>query len=159
MMTPNYNEKLHSELLKIGRQIEKSQTHTLEPPFITSVMGTLEFFGASIEQLTLTKFDLCVAKYKIYDWLGMAYTGRYQVIQDPLASQTFFETIEKLVKLYVLMKDVGGFGWFLCGHDLQVEEPSRCEDCIKSYHEWHDQTPEQRQKEQDERIKVFGEPI
>jgi len=159
MMTPNYDQKLHSALLEVGRKVEKSQTHSLESPFINAVLGTLEYFGASNEQLTLVKFDLCVAKYKIYDWLGMAYTGRYQIEKDPLASQTFFETIEKLVKLYVLMKNVGGFGWFLRGHDLDVEEPARCEDCIKSYNEWHNKTPEQRQKEQDEMIKVFGEPI
>ena len=159
MMTPKYNRKLHSELLETGRRIERRQTHTLEPQFITSIMGTLEFFGASIEQLTLAKFDLCVAKYKIYDWLGMAYTGRYQIVNDPLASQTFFETIKKLVKLYVLMKNVGGFGWFLRGHDLQVEKPSRCEHCIKSYSEWHNKTQEQLQEEQDERDKFWGKAI
>jgi len=138
-MTPQYNQNLHKELLEVGQRIEKRQTHELEPPFLTSILGTLEYYGASIEQMTLAKFDLCVAKYKIYDWLGMAYTGRYQMIQDPLASQTFFETIEKLVKLYVLMQDVGGFGWFLRGHDLDIEEPHKCEDCIKSYKGWKEE--------------------
>jgi hypothetical protein len=159
MMTPNYDQKLHSRLLEVGNKIEKSQTHSLEPPFINAVLGTLEYFGSSNEQLQLARFDLCVAKYKIYDWLGMAYTGRYQIVQDPLASQTFFETIQKLVKLYVLMQNVGGFGWFLRGHDLDVEEPALCEHCIKSYNEWHNQTPEQRQAEQAKRDKFWGEPI
>jgi len=39
---------------------------------------------------------------------------------------------------------------------MDIEEPSRCEDCIKSYNDWHNQTPEERLKEQQEREKLFG---
>jgi len=39
---------------------------------------------------------------------------------------------------------------------MDIEEPSRCEDCIKSYNDWHNQTPEERLKEQQKREKLFG---
>jgi len=110
---PDYDIKLHEKLIEIGSKLETKQTHELDQHFTDEIMDTLERFGASIEQMALARFDLRVAKYKIYDWLGMAYTGRYLLVQDPPTSQTFFETIEKLVKLYILKANVEEFNQFL----------------------------------------------
>jgi hypothetical protein len=83
---------------------------------------------------------LKVAKYRIFDWLGMAYTGRL----DAKKGSELFSGIEKMVKLYVLQKNVGGFCWFLRGHDLDVSYKPvfRCPDCIKSYKYWMEEIKE-----------------
>lgn len=135
-MTIQYNQQLHSKLLEVGRELEKTQTHQLEKPFIESIIATLEYFGATQSQLGLVSFDLNQAKYKIWDWLGMAYSGRIEDPSDELATKKVHECIENMVKIYILQNHVGGFAWWLRGHDLDVEEPSRCEDCIKSYEDW-----------------------
>ena len=129
--------KLWDEMMKVGRRIEKGQTHKMPTPMINAIVETLRFFGLDDNNAKLAYFDLKAAKYKIYDWLGMAYTGRILDSQPEL-----LEPVEKLVKLYILQKDVGGFCWFLRGHDLQVEEPHRCKDCIDSYKNWMDEIKE-----------------
>lgn len=136
METIQYDEQLHSTLLEVGRELETRVSHELELPFVESIMATLDYFGANQAQMSLIKFDLLRAQYKIFDFLGMAYTGRLNDPSDSIASQQVHNAIEKMVKLYILQKHVGGFAWFLRGHDLDIEEPSRCEDCIKSYDEW-----------------------
>jgi len=153
-----FNE-LHSELLEKGKKLEKGTTHKLEPPFIETIIKTLEYFGADSGQLGQVAFDLLRAKYKIFDWLGMCYTGRLERDDEFFSSYyetKVFKTIEKMVKLYLLQNHVGGFAWWLRGHDLDVEEPTRCEDCIESYDSWHNQSPEERLKEQEEREKFYG---
>ena len=44
----------------------------------------------------------------------------------------------------------------ICSPPISTITSSRCEDCIKSYNDWHNQTPEERLKEQQEREKLFG---
>lgn len=151
-----YNKDLHSKLLICGRSLEKNQCHSLEKPFVETILATLDYFGATRSQLGLVHFDLVVAKYKIFDWLGMAYTGRIEDPNDSSATKSAHKCIEKMIKIYLHQKDIGGFAWWLSGHDLDVEEPNRCVDCIKSYDDWHNQTDEERQKEQDEREKFYG---
>lgn len=131
-----YNKELHSKLLSCGKSLERSQCHTLEKPFVETIVATLDFFGCTRSQLGLVVFDLVQAKYKIFDWLGMAYTGRIEDPNNEIATKQAHDVIEKMIKLYIEQKHVGGFAWWLRGHDLEVEEPSRCEDCIKSYDEW-----------------------
>ena len=99
---------------------------------INAIIGTLQYFGLSDNFAKQAAWDLKVAKYRIWDWLGMCYTGRLEAKHGSL----LFNAIEQMVKLYIAQKDVGGFCWFLRGHDLEVEEPHRCEDCIKSYRDW-----------------------
>ena len=152
-----YDEKLHSKLLTCGRSLEKkSNVHGLEKPFVETILATLDYFGASKAQLGLVHFDLVQAQYKIFDWLGMAYTGRIEDPNDSSATKSVHDCIENMIKLYLAQKHVGGFAWWLRGHDLQVEKPNRCVDCIKSYDDWHNQTDEERQKEQDDLEKLYG---
>ncbi len=151
-----YNKELHSQLLSCGKSIERSNVHGLEKPFVETILATLDFFGATKAQLGLVHFDLVQAQYKIFDWLGMAYTGRIEDPNDSSATKSVHDCIENMIKLYLAQKHVGGFAWWLRGHDLQVEKPSRCVDCIKSYDDWHNQTDEERQKEQDDLEKLYG---
>lgn len=155
-MTIDYDQELHSKLLIVGRKLEKTTAHKLEDSFIETILNTLEYYGASKAQLSLAGFDLFNAKYKIFDWLGMAYSGRIQDQNDSIATKSAHNCIEKMVKIYIYQSHVGGFAWWLRGHDLDVEDPMRCEDCIKSYEYWHNQTPQQRQQEQEDREKFYG---
>ena len=125
-----YNEKKHEQLIALGRKLEKGVTHKLDDPFVESILGTLQFFNASSPEMGQFAFDLKVAKYKIWDFLGMNYDSEY------LQKQPVFVGLEHLVDLYIKMENLGGFAWFLRGHDLQCEKPKKCEDCIKSYSDW-----------------------
>ena len=131
MEKPKYDEGLHAELLEVGTKIEKKMTHQLPKPFVGTILGTLEFFGASSAQLAQAKMDLTFAKFKIWDMLGIWYTGGLVHAKGEV-----FDCIEKMVKLYILQKHVGGWAWWLRGHDLQIEEPSECQDCKDSYDSW-----------------------
>ena len=85
----------------------------------------------------------------------MCYTGRLEQDENYFESSVF-KGVEKMVKLYIFQNHVGGFAWWLRGHDMEIEEPARCEDCIESYNSWHNQSQEERLKEQQEREKIFG---
>jgi len=152
-MSAKYNEEKHGRLLEVGRKIEKGVTHKLEPPFIDTILGTLEFFGADDKDIGQAVFDLKAAKYKIWDWLGFSYDSKYN--QD----KPIFVGLDKLVDLYIKMENVGGFAWFLRGHDLQVEEPHKCKDCIKSYEDWKNESPEDAAKREKEMKDFYGEVI
>lgn len=125
-----YDSKLHAEMCEVGRKLEKKQTHQLPKPFLNAMLGTMEYYGATEAQLKQAKFDLFFAKYKIWDALGMWYTGRLN------AKGQLLKCLEHFCKIYIAQNHVGGFGWWLRGHDLDVEEPSHCEDCIESYKSW-----------------------
>jgi hypothetical protein len=149
-MNNKYNEEKHDQLLEVGRKIEKGITHPLEDPFVDSILGTLQFFGANPAEMQQFTFDLKAAKYKIWDFLGMNYDSKY------MQSKPVFVGLDKLVDLYIKMKDVGGFAWFLRGHDLDIEEPKKCADCIKSYKDWKSKSPAQLAAEQKEKEDFFG---
>ena len=134
--SPEYDRKLWNELISIGRRIEPNNAgenfgvNKLSKPFLHAIMGTLQYYGATEKQLNQTWQDLAIARYRIWDWLGMCYTGALW------ADGRTFTCIENMVKLYIAQEDVGGFCWWLRGHDLDVEEPRRCGDCINSYRNW-----------------------
>jgi len=139
-----FDSKRHHELLRIGKEVERGTydnpiVNTMPTPMINAIVDTLRHFGLDDVMAKQAMWDLKVARYRVYDWLGMCYTGRLEVEAD----SPVFKCIEMMVKLYIEQKDVGGFCWFLRGHDLEVEEPHRCEDCIKSYKEWVEDIKEQ----------------
>ncbi len=165
--SPKYDEKLWNELIRIGQEIEKGTTGTSHEfpleyeingvkkteldfadlhgnikfknnPMIEAIIKTLEYYGASENQIHQLRHDFYIARYRIFDALGMYYTGALW------AKGRLFDCIEKMVKLYVLQKNVGGFCWWLRGHDLDVEEPRYCKDCIKSYENWTKEIPKGR---------------
>ena len=134
--SPEYDRKLWNELIRIGRNLEpriEGETfgqNNLSKPFIETILDTLKYYGAEENQLRQTLQDLAIARYRLWDWLGMCYTGALW------AKGRTFTCIENMVKLYICQEDVGGFVWWLRGHDLDVEEPHRCGDCINSYRNW-----------------------
>jgi hypothetical protein len=145
-----YNKEKHEQLIAVGRKIEKGIAHKLEPPFVDSILGTLDFFGASSQEMQQFNIDLKLAKFKIWDFLGMNYDSKY------IQSKPVFVGFDKLVDLYIKMEHVGGFAWFLRGHDLEIEEPEKCEDCIKSFEDYDSKSPAQLAKEQEEMLAFYG---
>jgi hypothetical protein len=136
-MTPQ-ETKLYEELKTVGSEIENLESiNKLESPFIDSIVATLDYFNVSPKHLKLTKYYLSVERMKIVDFLGMAYTNRFNLENDEAGNFNFHQIIEKMVQIYIHQKDVGGFAWWLRGHDLDIEKPHRCEDCIESYKSWH----------------------
>jgi len=141
-----WDRKLWNKLIKIGRKLEpriKGETwgeHKLSTPHINAILGTLDYYGATRDQINLASHDLKIAKYRIWDWLGMCYTG---ALSSGGCSKQTFNCIENMVKLYVSMENVGGFAWFLKGHDLDVEEPKKCKHCISSYKSWMKEVKQQ----------------
>ena len=141
----DYDSKLHHQLMKVGKTLEKGVNgdtiHEMPRPMINAIVETLRYYGLDDSMAKMAYWDLLVAKYRIWDWLGMAYTGRLEAKKG----SRLFGCIENMVKLYIAQKDVGGFCWFLRGHDLDVEEPHKCNDCIKSYKNWIQEIKEQGQ--------------
>ena len=138
-MTPQDNQ-LYQELKQVGSDIEKHESiNKLESPFIDSLVATLDYFNVSPKHLKLTNYLLKVERMKIVDYLGMAFTDRFNLKNDEAGNFNFKQIISTMVKLYVLQKNVGGFAWWLRGHDLDIEKPSYCKDCIESYATWHEE--------------------
>ncbi len=155
----------HAELLKIGKKLELGTCHKLEPVIIQGIIQTFEFLGASDGHINQMAFDLAKARYKIFDWLGMMYTGR--CVNGRMEDRNVFNVVEKMVEHYIAMKHVGGWAWSYRGHiDLDYElrtendknsaNGKHCQDCIDSYEHWHNQTEEEREKEQKE---MYGDNV
>lgn len=124
------DEQLWSDVMDLGPKLEKKIAHELPNEFVDSIIMTFDFFGASDAELAQMVFDLKRAKYKIYDWLAMMLNGRKR--KEP----QIVEATRKMARLYLAQKHVGGFAWWLKGHDMEVQEPKRCEDCILSYEDY-----------------------
>jgi hypothetical protein len=43
---------------------------------VTTVLATMDFFGATDAWLRQTYYDLTVPKYRVFDWLAMSVMGR-----------------------------------------------------------------------------------
>lgn len=154
-----YNTQLHTKLIEVGKNIEKGLTHSLEPQMIDGIIATLQYFGLSAGQQLTLEYDLKVAKYKIFDWLGMWYSGRCET-DDARATQVIQDVIEKMITHYIAMEHVGGWAWSFRGHidmDCATDEilNEKCAECIESYKHWHNQTITQRENEQEERFAAF----
>lgn len=131
------DSELHSNLLEIGRKLETTEAHKLEPIIIEGLISTFDYMGVSDGHLAQMTMDLMPQgntyvsenrkinfvppmhpQYKIFDWLGMMYDGRCVIgVQEDLLC---FKIIELMVKHYIAMKDVGGWAWSYRGHiDLE----------------------------------------
>ena len=171
--SPEFDKKLWNELIRIGKDLEKdsepdfgmldlpleyevdgiekskldlgdtmpdeSRIKYRKNPMVEVFINTLKYYGIDESQVRQIKDDMYIARYRLWDLLGMYYTGALWGAKGQI-----FECIEKMVKLYIEMKDVGGFFWFLRGHDLDVEDPKHCDDCIKSYKDWVAEIPKGR---------------
>lgn len=143
-MTPQ-ETKLYEELKTVGSEIENLESiNKLESPFIDSIVATLDYFNVSVDHLKLTKYYLTVERMKIVDFLGMSFKGDFNLENDEAGNFNFHQIITKMVQIYIHQKDVGGFAWWLRGHDLDIEKPHRCKDCIESYKTWHEEQVEMK---------------
>ena len=141
------DKQLYEQLKAVGSTIETSDQHKLESPFIDSIVGTLEYFGVNDRVLQISNIVLRQDKIKIFDFLGVILRGGMNDSVDEVSNKNLHDGIRKIIQVYIEQKNVGGFGWWLRGHDFDHEEPHRCVDCIRSYDEWSKETPEQRHKQ------------
>lgn len=71
-----YNDKLWDEVMETGKTKEKGITNKLTEADITTIIATMDFFGATDIWKRQTYWDLNIAKYKVYDWMAMCIMGR-----------------------------------------------------------------------------------
>jgi hypothetical protein len=113
----NYDSDLWQELVTEGRKIEKGVTHEMTPLQILKIHDWIDYIGVPqgvenpMELNRMLRYDLQVARYKLYDVTGMVMQGRWG---DELT-----ELGHKIAKSYVL-----------CAKEIKVVTPSALYDCI-----------------------------
>jgi len=73
------NAILWNKMLEEGRKVmpaEKGLANSLTKEDLATVIGTMEFFGATTTWMKQTVFDLTVAQFRIFDWLAMCIMSR-----------------------------------------------------------------------------------
>jgi len=75
-------EKLWNEVMRIGKKWEKGITHQMTPLQVEILTRTLESARVSPYFAMQFGWDMTVAKYKLYDEIGMLLTGRYEGYPD-----------------------------------------------------------------------------
>lgn len=70
--------KLWEEVMKKGREQEKGITHRLTKDEVTTIIATADALGVNETFLNQLIWDLTVARYKLFDEIGMLLTGRYK---------------------------------------------------------------------------------
>ncbi|MEM4271387.1 MAG: hypothetical protein QXO70_04835 [Candidatus Pacearchaeota archaeon] len=74
-----YNYKLWEQIIELGKKNEpasKGITNKFSDDDIMTIIGTMEFFGATDIWIKQTIWDLKVAKYRLFDWLAMCVMSR-----------------------------------------------------------------------------------
>ena len=71
------NVTLWNDIIENGKAHQSHpETNVLSNEDTRTIIATMDFFGASSGWIQLTRFDLLVAKYRVFDWLGMCIMGR-----------------------------------------------------------------------------------
>ncbi len=74
--------KVWREVIRLGRLQEKKECNELDQDDITTILATIDFFGASNIWMKQTYFDLSKKakpispRFKVFDWLAMCIDGR-----------------------------------------------------------------------------------
>ncbi len=72
------NQNTWNSIMKLKSK-DKRHTgvaNTLDSNDRETILATADFFGAEQNDLFQINFDLGVARYRVFDWLGMAVMGR-----------------------------------------------------------------------------------
>ena len=137
---------LRKQICKLGKTIEHDITHNLmikdmgpERPYgyATPVIATLEYFGASKNQINQVHYDLVVAKYKIWHALSL-WLDQGLAVPDESGDPDLTYVVEKFAKIYLVQKHVGGWARYLETHDIEFEgikDIKHDEACIEDYNE------------------------
>lgn len=70
--------KVWEKVMKKGKKQEKGLTHTLTPDEVRTIVATAHMMGCNENFVKQLNWDLTVARYKLYDEIGMLLTGRYK---------------------------------------------------------------------------------
>lgn len=125
-------KKLWSLVIEIGKEKEpesKGLANTLDTDDVSTIIATMEFFGATNTWLQQTVFDLKTAKYRLFDWLAMCIMSR----NDDDRGQNN-APLKTLVWAYLKVNgDPKKFIQDLRETDYQLDESYNC---IKDILEW-----------------------
>ena len=50
----------------------------LVPDEVLTILATMDFFGATSQDIAQARFDLICARYRVFDWLAMGIMGRIE---------------------------------------------------------------------------------
>jgi len=129
----SFNESLWKQLIENGRSKEKGVTNNLADIDVITTKETLEFFG--IEAAGLIIFDLHVAKYKVYDALGMWLQGRLSKNDQSVSDND--NIFVALANVYIHTKYVSQFVDYLRFMDLELDQGKwNTPDFIKKIDQW-----------------------
>ena len=70
--------KLWKKVIEKGKKQEKGLTHNLSDDEIATIVATASALGVNRNFLAQLIWDLTVARYKLWDEIGMLLTGRYK---------------------------------------------------------------------------------
>lgn len=75
----NYNKELWKEIMEIGKEkepVSKGIANKFNQDDVTTIIATMDFFGATNVWIQQTYYDLTVPKYRLFDLLGMCLMSR-----------------------------------------------------------------------------------
>lgn len=75
----SYNSELWEKIMEIGRMAEPERegiANKLSDWDVQTIVGVMDYFGASNVWIHQTLFDLGIVRYRVFDWLGMCIMSR-----------------------------------------------------------------------------------
>jgi hypothetical protein len=78
VLTDEIKDRLWKEVVRKGRKQERGATNKLTGDELITIVATADAFGCNYNFIRQIVFDLGVAKYKLWDWIGMLLTDRYK---------------------------------------------------------------------------------
>ena len=71
-----YNKELWGKIVELGKSKEKGIANKLRNDEITTIIATMDFFGASEIWIKQSIYDLKMPRFRVFDWLAMSIMGR-----------------------------------------------------------------------------------
>lgn len=97
----------------------KGVANTLKDDEVATILGLMDFFGASQYFMRQANFDLRVARYRLFDWIAMLVNGRWHY-QD--GDENNKEVVRVLAHSYLKSEgDVDNFIKDLRVTDYQID--------------------------------------
>jgi len=91
---------LWKQVVKKGKHQEKGLTHKLTDDQIATILATAGALGVNKNFLSQLAWDLKVARYKLWDEIGMLLTGRYKGYGETPEEE---KNAEKFVRILALL--------------------------------------------------------
>jgi hypothetical protein len=96
VLTDEIKDRLWKEVVRKGRRQERGITNSLTKDEITTIVATADAFGCNPDFIGRIAFDLGVARYNLWDWIGMLLTDRYKGYGE---TETELKNAERFVRI------------------------------------------------------------